>query len=350
MNALPMPIISLVMPCFNRGYDLLKVLQAYEQQDIQESFNLIAVDDASTDETYSLLTSYRPKRFNLIVERMDINSGPATARNRGIQLANTPLIVFVGDDIIPSTSFIRKHIEKQKHHPESGVAILGKIAWPKDMPVNTLMKHIDGIGAEQFSYYYLKDGQEYDFRHFYTSNISLKRDLLNRIDKWFDTDFQYAAFEDVELAYRLEQNGLKIIYDAAALAFHYHYHNIWTFSTRQYQSGLMACLLVKKHPEISNLIKGKNWLTKTILRGAIGVPWIYSKVCADVLEQAVLHRLSEFEWNGHAMLDSLYLDVLNYFYQKGLVFGTFDESCLAKRIHGVYMMRLYHAIFTRLRN
>lgn len=339
-----MRTIDIIIPCFNRGYDLIKVLQAYEQQDIRESFNLIAVDDASSDETYFILDSYRSKRFNLIVDRMDINRGPASARNRGIQLAKSPLIVFVGDDIVPSTDFLRRHFERHKQYPESGIAILGKITWPKDMPVNTLMKHIDGMGAEQFSYHYLVDGQEYDFRHFYTSNISIKRQLLNQVDSWFDTDFQYAAFEDVELAYRLGQNGLRIVYDANILAYHYHYHNIWTFSTRQYHSGLMACLLVKKHPELSGLIKGNHWQLKNVLRATAGFPRLLSQKHTAELEQAILHHLSGFEWSSHEKLDSWYLQALNYFYQKGLLEGSFGNSWLAKSARADRVTRLHSAI------
>ena len=67
------------------------------------------------------------------------------------------------------------------------------------------MRHVDGPGAQQFSYHYMVDGAEYDFRHFYTSNVSLRRDLLDREPEGFSTEFPAAAFEDAELAYRLSR-------------------------------------------------------------------------------------------------------------------------------------------------
>lgn len=43
--------ITVIMPCYNREYDLRRVLEAYDQQDTGIPFELIAVDDASTDDT-----------------------------------------------------------------------------------------------------------------------------------------------------------------------------------------------------------------------------------------------------------------------------------------------------------
>jgi hypothetical protein len=205
--------------------------------------------------------------------------------------------------------------------------------------MNTLMAHIDGIGAQQFSYYYLRDGQEYDFRHFYTSNISIKTDLLKSLDHWFDTDFTYAAFEDAELAYRLSKNGLRILYVSAPLAYHYHYHTIWTFSKRQYLSGLMACLLVKKHPQLSSLIKGRGW--------QMGVwSWRFQaalrkspKIKFENLEMKILSQASSYEAQAQINTDYLYLQTLKYFFTKGLIYGTFPKN-IADRVNAFYAQQM----------
>jgi hypothetical protein len=59
------------------------------------------------------------------------------------------------------------------------------------------------------------------------------------------------------------------------------------------------------------------------------------------LEAETLHLLNALEWSSHKLLDPLYLKALNYFYYKGLIFGTFGEgSVLAKRVHSVYAHRI----------
>jgi glycosyltransferase involved in cell wall biosynthesis len=327
--------ISVIMPCYNREYDLRRVLEAYDQQDNTLPFELIAVDDASIDHTYELLNSYRPKHYSLIIERQATNQGPAAARNRGIALAQAPLILFVGDDILPTTGFLRQHIEAHTLHPDLTTVILGCTTWPADITMNTLMAHIDGVGAQQFSYHYLREGQEYDFRHFYTSNISIKTKFLKSLEHWFDTDFTYAAFEDAELAYRLSKKGLQILYVSAPLAYHYHYHTIWTFSKRQYVAGLMACVLVKKHPELSSLIKGRgwqkrvwSWLFQTALHGK-------PKIHYESMEIKILSQASSYEAQPYTNIIYFYEHALNYFFTKGLIFGSFSKN-IAQRVNSIY--------------
>lgn len=334
-----MNAISLIMPCYNREYDLLRVLEAYDHQDVGVPFEVIAIDDASSDHTYELLTAYKPKNYSLIVERQATNQGPAAARNRGIAIVQAPITVFVGDDILPAPGFVYQHIKSHTLYSDPHTAILGKTTWPPDITMNTLMAHIDGAGAQQFSYYYLQDGQEYDFRHFYTSNISIKTDFLKSLDHWFDTDFKYAAFEDAELAYRLSKKGLHIYYVSAPLAYHYHYHTIWSFSKRQYHAGLMACMLVKKHPELSSFIKGRGWQHRVwswLGHIAFHKPL---KVNLEDLEMKILSRASTYEAHGQDDIVNIYEKTLNYYFTKGLIHGSFPKN-IAGRVNAYYAQQM----------
>lgn len=329
-----MPAISVIMPCYNRSYDLARVLEAYDAQDTQECFEVIAVDDASTDSTHEVLTAYKPAHFSLRVERLPHNQGPAAARNRGIAAASAPIVLFVGDDIRPAPGFVRKHLTAHQRRPETEVAVLGHIRWAPDMPQNTLMTHIDGVGAQQFSYYHLRNHREYDYRHFYTANVSVKRNMLLRCDSWFDTNFKYAAFEDAEFAYRLAKHGMRIVYHANIEAYHYHYHTIWSFSSRQYKSGVMACVLVRKHPG----------LTPHIVRGQFGRLLAFirhprSRIPHQLIrksETLALHLASYYEWMPNPLVDELYIRLLNYFYYKGLIEGLFGNTRLATPAHGAH--------------
>jgi GT2 family glycosyltransferase len=331
-----MKSISVIMPCFNQAYHLTKVLRAYQEQSTDEQFEVIAINDASPDVTYSILTSFQTNRYELRVINQEKNQGPAAARNLGIQAAQSPLIVFVGDDILPERTFLQEHIAAHHRRPEVESAILGNVSWPNDMPVNSLMKHIDGIGAEQFSYYYFEDQMEYDYRHFYTANISIKRELLNRVDYWFDTDFPYAAYEDVELSYRLAQKGMKIYYDVKPVGYHYHYHHIWSFSERQYRAGLMALVLGKKHPDLRATVMGKNWLPHLVYLWLNSYLRPATKVQADKIESEMLRLVSGFEWLLDPIYDPLYVRILHYFYYKGIVQATFADTPFTERVVNSY--------------
>jgi glycosyltransferase involved in cell wall biosynthesis len=339
--------VSIVMPCHNRAYGLHRILQAYEQQKGGEAFEIIAVDDASVDTTYDLLTSYRPEGYTLHIERLKENRGPAAARNLGVSLASGPLILFADDDILPDPFFVHGHLAAHRFYPDPKTAILGRVVWAKDMPANTLMSHIDGIGAQQFSYRYLQNGQEYDFRHFYTANISINKEFLLSAGKLFDTDFRY-AFEDGELSYRLSKRGMRIIYSSLLLGFHYHYHTVWSFSARQYRAGKMAVLLVKKHPELRGVIMGDLWHLKALRWRLQAMLHTYPPGLADRLENECLHLLGAHEWTPHPQLDQIYIRSLGYFYFKGLIDGTFGASTTANRVHNLRAFRVLSPILKLL--
>jgi len=337
-----MSAISVIMPCHDRARDLRRVLVAYDHQDADQTFEVIAVDDASTDDTFRVLSEYRPHAYSLRVERQDVNRGPAAARNRAIPMAESPLLLFVGDDVLPEPDFIRRHIQIHRYQPDTGCAVLGRVTWPDDMQQNTLMAHIDGLGAQQFSYYYFKDGKEYDFRHFYTANISVKRDLLFSVDRWFDTDFTYAAFEDTELAYRLVKHGLRIFYSSAPVGRHYHYHTVWTFAGRQHRAGMMACVFDRKHPGVagrSSIAVARHWRRVAPLARAYLAFRPQAAGAGERLEAAALHLASFYEWMPNRLLDRLYVGLLDYFWRKGVVDGTVGDARTAKGIHDYLAQR-----------
>jgi glycosyltransferase involved in cell wall biosynthesis len=341
------PEISIVMPCYNREIFLRRVLDAYDQQLGDAAFEIIAVDDGSTDATPSLLTTYQSTRYMLRPLVLDKNAGPANARNRGIALAQAPLVMFVGDDILPSPDFVQQHLNAHREYPAREWAILGKTVWPDDLPQNTLMRHIDGLGAQQFSYYYMHDGDEMDFRHFYTSNISLKTSLLHSIQPWFDTNFRYAAYEDVDLGYRMgQQLGMRIMYTERPLGAHYHYYTIWGFTQRQYRCGLMSAVFIRKYPHLRR--RWQFWRPQ--LYAALSrVPDIWRLISKsdpaqfDQVEELVLHLASFYELTEAQPLDRLYLVLLNYFLYKGMFYGDLAEAEARRACNTLQLVSLnYH--------
>lgn len=332
--------ITVLMATYNRAKDLLRVLQAYEQQTTPAPFELLVVDDASQDDTQAVLHAYQPQRYSLRVERMEKNSGQGQARNRAIPLAASPLILFTGDDMLPEPTFLEAHLAAHRRYPEEKVAILGRVTWPHDLPVNALMAHIDGVGAEQFSYYYLRDEHEYDFRHLYTSNVSLHRSLLLQEKHWFDPDFVMYGYEDAELGYRLARRGLRILYSSLPLLYHYHYHTVHTFAKRQYKAGRMACVFVHKHPETANLILGRRFARMQVaLLQAASRFLPPPDGSAARLEKDVLTLASAYEWNPNPLTDQLFQLVLMYFFNKGIIDGMMISSKNLARARDYYARR-----------
>lgn len=325
------PAISVIMPCHNRAHDLARVLVAYDAQTGDVPFEIVAVDDGSRDATSAVLQAHRSPRYRLRCERLPVGGGPAGARNRALELVQAPLALFVGDDIVPRADLVALHVAAHAAAPDDGSAVLGRVAWPDDLPRNTLMEHIDGVGAQQFSYHYLRDGDEYDYRHFYTSNVSIKTALTRRAGTRFDTAFPFAAMEDAEFAYRLEPHGLRIRYHAELVAYHYHFHTIWSFAERQYRAGRMAALFATKHPTLATALRVSQTRLLGVLPWAVAVDRAFrQRLDAATLEHHLLTVCSAYEWTPHALLDGIYLGALDYFWQKGLIDGVFSDRRAAR--------------------
>ena len=326
------------MPCYNRAFDLERVLFQYDGQSGRTPFELIAVDDASTDKTYELLSNYHPQRYRLVARQQEVNGGPARARNVGISLAKGKLVAFVGDDILPSADFVEGHVRAHRNFPRREVAVLGQVSWGSDLPVNQLMEYIDGEGAQQFSYHYLRDGRIYDFRHMYTANISLKKELLLELQTGFDTDFPYPAFEDAELGYRLAQRGMRILYCAEIEARHYHYHTIWSFTRRQNLCGISSRILVQKHPELTShpSFRGHYRRLTAMVRPDHFTRGLRCASQIDAWDQAAYHLASAYEWSDHSRLSNLYGPLLDYAYYNGVISHVLGEDAYHQWAHGAH--------------
>jgi len=308
------PVISVIIPTYNRRATLAKVLAAYYHQNLPEPYEIIVVDDASSDATTTLIEQWQYQMPHLKLITLNHNRGPAHARNRGLQVAIGDIILFTGDDIIPSPNFLSRHLYLNRKYNARHVAILGKITWLDSIPVTTVMKHIDGVGAQQFSFHYLQDGQDIDFRHFYTSNISISHNFLLEESYAFDENFPHAAFEDVDLGYRLSRRGLVIRYHSTPLAFHDHHHTLDTFFKRQYIAGKMAIHLTQKFFELAYSIQVERFYN--LLGDA--TRQTSQEVLQGNLETRFQEKLIHNTYHHHPDLDTLYAHFFDYAYFKGM--------------------------------
>jgi GT2 family glycosyltransferase len=242
--------VSVVIPTYNRKEKLLACLESLAHQSVlSQEFEVVVVDDGSTDGTRETLAS-RSYPFALRYYRQD-NQGPGAARNVGIEKAAGELILFIGDDVIADERLLEEHLLAHADRTEPGAAVLGHIDWPADMARNAVMDYICGDAALQFAYTLIPRLSSLDHRFFYASNISLKRDfLITAADAGiqFDPCFRYAAFEDSEFAFRLIPRGLEIRYVETARVIHDHWMDLESFALREYRAGQMAVVFYRKHP------------------------------------------------------------------------------------------------------
>jgi glycosyltransferase involved in cell wall biosynthesis len=255
------PYFSVVIPTYKRLPMLLRVLDALEGQQGAPEFEVIVIDDGSGDDTANVMQARHAKHYALTFQSQP-NSGPGRARNRGVGLAAGRYVLFIGDDTVPEPRFLAQHA---RSHGDAGddphLACLGYTGWPAGERVTAFMDYINDFGL-QFGYKLIRDGEIVPFNFFYTSNISIDRLLLG--PEPFDTTFPAAAWEDIELAFRLDVLGLKIRYNAQAITRHYHPMTVDSFARRQYTVGRSGAIFYRKHPELAGFLGVHELQTRTL--------------------------------------------------------------------------------------
>jgi GT2 family glycosyltransferase len=238
--------LTVVIPTCNRG-DLLgqtvrKLL--HDQTAAAGEYEIVVVDDGSTDDTPRVMSDLGAPESRVRYVRQE-NKGPGAARNAGVREAKGDIILFTGDDCIPDSRLIEEHLKARERYGD--VAVAGHVAWHPDLELTPLMLFLDQ-GA-QFGFTQIEDPENVTFWTFYTANCSLHRHWVEDVGG-FDESFRYAAYEDIEVAYRMSQRGLRIAYHRLALTYHHHAPTLEGHVTRMRLCGRAAVLVWRKHPEL----------------------------------------------------------------------------------------------------
>lgn len=245
----PEPRVSVVVPTFNRWPILERSLAALAAQTYR-NFEVIVVDDGSTDDTWHRLQAWQranTARVDLKVLHQE-NLKPGRARNLALHHAGGDLVLFLGDDIIAAPTLVAEHAAAHRRLGEPA-GVLGFTDWDREnMRVTPFLELINRDG-QQFSYGHFRDGEDLFFTCFYTSNISLPRDVLG--DDPFHPAFTFVDWEDIELGYRLSRRGLRLILHTPARARHVHPMSMAGFHLRQRHVGRTVGVLLGLHPELA---------------------------------------------------------------------------------------------------
>lgn len=237
--------LTVIVPTHNRRELLGRALRGLlEQTASPESYEIVVVDDGSTDDTGAVVEGVGAPEERLRYFRQE-NKGPAAARNLGVREARGEIVLFTGDDCLPDNRLIEEHV--RAHGAAGDVGVLGHVTWHPELKITPFMAFLEE-GA-QFGFRKIEDPEDVTPWHFYTANCSVGKHWVEEVGG-FDEDFRYAAFEDVELAYRMQKRGLRIVYRPAARTYHHHETTLERYLVRQRLSGRSAALFYRKHPEL----------------------------------------------------------------------------------------------------
>ncbi|MEI9598241.1 glycosyltransferase family 2 protein [Moellerella wisconsensis] len=104
-------LVSIIMPCYNASHYIKDSINSVLNQTYQ-NFELIIIDDLSTDDSINIINSYSDSRIKLI--QLTQNSGAGIARNTGIEVAQGRFIAFLDSDDLWRQNKLEVQLEYMK--------------------------------------------------------------------------------------------------------------------------------------------------------------------------------------------------------------------------------------------
>ena len=226
------------------------------------------------------------------------HGGPAAARNAGAAVAGGELLLFLGDDTIPSPGLVERHLARHLAEPSDRVAVLGRVLWHPKVARRPVNRWLEWSGS-QFDYASLA-GLERDadigWGRFYTANVSLKRSLFEEVGG-FDTDFKAAAYEDIDFGWKAAEVGMALRFEPDAVALHLHPYSLAAARRRFRAVGEAERLMVAKHPWF------EPWFYERFVRhaGEARASGLWARIVGYVPE-----RFERLWWPARAWADRWY--------------------------------------------
>jgi glycosyltransferase involved in cell wall biosynthesis len=245
---------SIVIPTYNRLPILQKCLQALEQQTYGGDYEVVVVDDGSSDRTIEWLHSAQLPHVRLIEQA---HKGPAAARNLGVEQAQGDTIIFIDSDLVVTEVFLQAHAEAlaqgEKEVGSDRLFTYGRV-------INTA--NFEEPTAEPYKL------MDYSAAFFATGNVAIGRHWLLAAGL-FDAGFSLYGWEDLELGVRLKQLGLKLIKAPEAVGYHWHpafsLAQIPKLIDQEIQRGKMGVVFYQKHPTFDvRLMIQMTWLHRVL--------------------------------------------------------------------------------------
>jgi glycosyltransferase involved in cell wall biosynthesis len=243
------PELSIVVPTYNRRERLERVLRSLANQDVDVPFEVIVVSDGSTDGTHEY---FAHGDLPLpIVALTQPNQGPAAARNRGVEASTGDYVLFIDDDVVATPGLVKAHLDAHQRLGPAAV-VIGPMLDPPDHDMSPWVAWEQAMLAKQYSA--MERGEfAATARQFYTGNASLRREHMRAIGG-FDTSFRRA--EDVELAYRLDDLGLRFHFEPTAVGLHYAERSYEAWRRTAYDYGRNDIVFARDH--------GRTWIFRFI--------------------------------------------------------------------------------------
>ena len=322
IKAVNHPSVSVIVPNNNSGSLLKRCLQSLQQQVTDERFEVIVVDDGSTDES-----AQSASRFPGVTLVRQEHMGASAARNHGLQAARGRLILFLDSDCSAQSNWIATIAEPLIR--QRAVVTVGRFISSQE---KTIARLVQFELEERFMR--MERHGEVDFLNSATCGFS--REIIER----FPFDPTFTKLEDVELSFRLARTGITIRYVSTAIVDHHHPDRLWNYLARKYRYGKWAPALYRRFP--ANSLRDdstpghRRVQLGLVLLALLTLPFVpWHGVLVLLIAAALSLPAASRVWRSHrtlAMLYPLFTLAGNIAFLSGWAVGTTSQMLHPQRV------------------
>ncbi len=225
------PNFSVIVPAYNAEGLIQHCLDALEHQTAtRETYEVIVVDDGSTDGTRAVAESHGARVLT------QTNRGAGAARNLGVQNARGKIVLFTDADCVPDSRWIETMTA-----PFDDPEIVGVSGVKKTHQRNIWAQFIQ----VEFDYRYDRIGT-HRWTDFVDSAAAAYRRQTFLANGGFDSSLKEA--EDVDLSYRLAELGCALVLVREAIVYHKHPESLRVYLRRKFDYARWRAVVYGKYP------------------------------------------------------------------------------------------------------
>lgn len=238
-------MISIIIPMFNAEKTIIQTLRGLENQTIND-FEVIVVDDGSADNSSKLVTEFKNESELSVKLIHQENSGPAKARNLGVEHSEGDIIIFLDSDCIPTENWIEEMIK----------TLDGKIV---GCNCGYKVKNKESLVARYVDYEIAKRhekliGKTVDTIGSYSA--SFFKDIFTKAGG-FNTEYPIASGEDFDLAFNIRKMGYGLVFTGKIFVYHYHPDSLRKYLKQQFGRGYWRVKMYLRNKD--KILKGDSY-------------------------------------------------------------------------------------------